>query len=103
MHCEQGSSTIVLDSSDSHSEYMFEDLQSLTDAEEMLDVIAEDVDKYDNCPTPPRPKKSKGTHAAAVLYKCNTMQYGQESSLSLLQCQVIHTGKLSITLSVNNS
>ena len=70
MHCEQGSSTIVIDSSDSDSNDMFEDLQSSTDAGGMLDTIAEDIDKDNNCPTLHRPKKSKVKHARAALYKC---------------------------------
>ena len=70
IHCEQGSSTIVIDFSDSDSDDMFEDPQSLIDAGGMLNAIAEDVDKDDNCPTSPRLKKSKGSHAGAALYKC---------------------------------
>ena len=70
MHCEQGSSTIDIDSSDSDSYGLFEDPQSLTDARRMLDATAEDVDEDDDCLIPPRPKKSKGTHAGATLYKC---------------------------------
>ena len=70
MHCEQGSSMIVIDSCDSDSHDTFKDLQSLTDAGGMLDAIAEDIDEDDDCSTSPRPKKSKGTHAVAALYKC---------------------------------
>ena len=70
MHCEQGSSTIVIDSSDSDSNDMCEDLQSWTDAGGMLDTIAEDIDKDDNCPTLHRPKKNKVKDARAALYKC---------------------------------
>ena len=71
MHCEKvRSSMIVIDSSDSDSDDMFEDLQSLTDAGGMLDAIAEDVNEDDNCPTAFRPKKSKDTHAGVALYKC---------------------------------
>ena len=70
MHCEQGSSTIVIDSSDSDSYDIFEDVQSSTDARGMLDATAEDIDEDDDCPTPPRPKKSKGMHAGAALCKC---------------------------------
>ena len=70
MHCEQGSSTIVIHYSDSDSNDMFEDPQSSTDAGGMLDTIAEDIDEDDDCPTLPRPNKSKGTHARAALYKC---------------------------------
>ena len=39
---------------------------SLTDAGGMLNAIAEDIDEDDDCSTPPRLKKSKGTHAGAV-------------------------------------
>ena len=70
MHCEQGSSTIVIDSSNSDSNDTFEDLQSSTDAGGMLDTIAEDINEDDNCPTLHRPKKSKVKHARAALYKC---------------------------------
>ena len=70
MHCEQGSCMIVIDSSDSDIYDIFEDPQSSTDARGMLDATAEDIDEDDDCPTPPRPKKSKGTHAGAALYKC---------------------------------
>lgn len=48
---------------------MFEDPQSSMEVGGMLDAIAEDVDKDDNCPTALRPKKSKDTHAGAALYK----------------------------------
>ena len=70
MHYEQDSSTIVIDSSDSDSNDIFKDPQLSTDAGGMLDAIAEDVDEDDHCPTPPRPKTNKGTHAGAALYKC---------------------------------
>ena len=66
-HCKQGCSTIVIDFSDSDSHDMFKDPPSSTDAGGMLDAIAEDIDEDDDCPTPPRPKKSKGTHARAAL------------------------------------
>ena len=59
---------IVINSSDSDSNDMFEDLQLSTDAGGMLDSITEEVDKDDDCPTAPRPKKSKGMHAGAALY-----------------------------------
>ena len=74
IHCEQCSSTIVIDFSDLDSDDMFEDPQSLINAAGMLNAIAEDVDKDvdkdDNCPTSPRLKKSKGSHTGAALYKC---------------------------------
>ena len=41
MHCEQGSSTLVIDSSDLDSHDTFEDLQLSTDAGRLLDAIAE--------------------------------------------------------------
>ena len=95
---------IVIDCSDLDNDDMFEDPQSLMDAGGMLHATAEDTDKDENCPTAIRPTKSKGTHAGAALYiSVNTMQSRKESSLSLLQCQVIHTGKPSITFSINKS
>ena len=74
MHCEQGSSMIVIDSSGSDGDDTFEDPQSSTRAAGVRNADdhdeADDLDEDDDCPTPPRPKKSKGIHAGAALYKC---------------------------------
>ena len=71
MHCEQGSSAIVIDSSDSDGDDTFEDPQSSTTVVGVRNGIpADDHDEDDVCATPPRPKKSKSMHAGAALYKC---------------------------------
>ena len=61
---------IAIDYSDLDNDDMFEDPQSSMDAGGILHAIAEDFDKDDNCPTALRPKKSKGAHAGAAIYRC---------------------------------
>ena len=101
MHCEQGSSSIVVDSSNSDSNDMFEDPQSSNDAGGMPDRIGEDINEDDDCPTLRRPKKNKGTHAGAALYKC---KYNAVSAREFpFIAAVIHTGQLSIALGINDS
>ena len=72
MQCEQSSSTIVIDSSDLDSDDILEDPQSSKTGVRNADDHdeADHFNERDDCSTPPRPKKSKGMHAGAAVYKC---------------------------------
>ena len=56
------------------------------------DEAADDEDN--DCQTPPRPKKNKGTSVSI-------MQFDLESILSVIQFQVIPIGKLCLSVSYN--
>lgn len=93
MLCEQGSSTIIITSSYLNGDGKYKQ-KALTTVEVQNVIPAnDDHDEDDDCPTPPRPKKNKSIHAGAA---ASTTQSGLESFFSLLQCQVICIGKLSV-------
>ena len=74
MDCEQSSSAIVIDSSDIDLDGEYKQQSSTTAAAvDVLNVTSDEADDSNDdimVTTPPRPKKSKGMHAGAALYKC---------------------------------
>lgn len=76
MYCEQSSSAIVIDSSDSDGEYEQQssataaavNVRNVSSSEADDSNVNDDINHNDS--TLPRPKKSKGMHAGAALYKC---------------------------------
>jgi len=75
MYCEQSSSATVIDSSDLDGEYEQQSSRTAAAVDVRNRVTSNEADDSNddvnhNDSTPPRPKKSKGMHAGAALYKC---------------------------------
>ena len=94
MHSEQGSSTIVIDSSDSDTDDILENPQSSTTGVRNADHYeADHFDEGDNCPTPPGQRRARACMLEQLFISASIMLSGKESFLLSLQCQVMRIGK----------